>query len=75
MTSSVSHEQLEYDLCDRVLSVLTGGAGRTPTTETDYHYTRTGLPQEKGRLTEWEAGRLVQRDDTYYTYDRAGRLV
>ncbi|MFP1779985.1 RHS repeat domain-containing protein, partial [Lonsdalea quercina] len=27
------------------------------------------------RLTEWEAGRLVQRDDTYYTYDRAGRLV
>ncbi|MFP1937047.1 RHS repeat-associated core domain-containing protein, partial [Lonsdalea quercina] len=63
------------DKTGRVLSVLTGGAGRTPTTETDYHYTRTGLPQEKGRLTEWEAGRLVQRDDTYYTYDRAGRLV
>ncbi|MFP1843947.1 type IV secretion protein Rhs, partial [Lonsdalea quercina] len=68
-------EGYRLDKTGRVLSVLTGGAGRTPTTETDYHYTRTGLPQEKGRLTEWEAGRLVQRDDTYYTYDRAGRLV
>ncbi|ROH76386.1 MULTISPECIES: RHS repeat-associated core domain-containing protein [Lonsdalea] len=68
-------EGYRLDKTGRVLSVLTGGAGRTPTAETDYHYTRTGLPQEKGRLTEWEAGRLVQLDDTYYTYDRAGRLV
>ncbi|SEB04310.1 RHS repeat-associated core domain-containing protein, partial [Lonsdalea quercina] len=68
-------EGYRLDKTGRVLSALTGGAGRTPTAETDYHYTRTGLPQEKGRLTEWEAGRLVQRDDTYYTYDRAGRLV
>ncbi|XKY01662.1 hypothetical protein V6P93_15965 [Dickeya ananatis] len=40
-----------------------------------FHYTRTGLPQEAGRLTEWQSGRLVQHDDTHYQYDKAGRLI
>ncbi|MBI0552834.1 type IV secretion protein Rhs, partial [Pectobacterium parmentieri] len=63
------------DASGRVLSVLSGGAGRTVNTEEEYRYTRSGLPQDATRLTDWQAGRLVQRDDTHYQYDKAGRLI
>ena len=65
----------ELDSSGRVLSVQTGGAGRSRTTEEVYGYTRSGQPQNAGRLVDWQAGRLVQQDDTHYRYDRAGRLV
>ncbi|MBI0473304.1 RHS repeat domain-containing protein, partial [Pectobacterium parmentieri] len=38
-------------------------------------YTRSGLPQDATRLTEWQAGRLTQQDNTHYQYDKAGRLI
>ncbi|AFI92026.1 Rhs-like core protein [Pectobacterium parmentieri] len=57
------------------MSVLSGGAGRSVNTEEQYRYTRSGLPQDATRLTDWQAGRLVQRDDTHYQYDKAGRLI
>ncbi|WP_040002295.1 RHS repeat domain-containing protein, partial [Dickeya chrysanthemi] len=63
------------DATGRVQAVLSGGAGKPVDTTARYHYTRTGLPQEAGRLTEWQSGRLVQHDDTHYQYDRAGRLI
>lgn len=63
------------DASGRVLSVLSGGAGRSVETEETYRYTRSGLPQDATRLTEWQAGRLIQRDDTHYQYDKAGRLI
>uniref|UniRef100_UPI003F6582FC RHS repeat-associated core domain-containing protein n=1 Tax=Pectobacterium aquaticum TaxID=2204145 RepID=UPI003F6582FC len=63
------------DATGRVLSVLSGGAGRAVETDEAYRYTRTGLPQDTARLTEWQAGRLTQHDDTHYQYDKAGRLI
>ncbi|RUR87290.1 type IV secretion protein Rhs [Pectobacterium versatile] len=63
------------DASGRVLSVLSGGAGRTVNTEEQYCYTRSGLPQDATRLTEWQAGRLTQQDNTHYQYDKAGRLI
>ncbi|SHH18802.1 DNA/RNA non-specific endonuclease [Pectobacterium carotovorum] len=63
------------DATGRVLSVLSGGAGRAVETDEAYRYTRNGLPQETARLTEWQAGRLTQHDDTHYQYDKAGRLI
>ncbi|MBL0867605.1 ParB N-terminal domain-containing protein, partial [Pectobacterium carotovorum] len=30
---------------------------------------------DTARLTEWQAGRLTQHDDTHYQYDKAGRLI
>ncbi|KGA25190.1 RHS repeat-associated core domain-containing protein, partial [Pectobacterium odoriferum] len=65
----------KLDATGRVLSVLSGGAGRTVETDEAYRYTRNGLPQETARLTEWQAGRLTQHDDTHYQYDKAGRLI
>ncbi|MEI7348165.1 RHS repeat-associated core domain-containing protein, partial [Dickeya chrysanthemi] len=63
------------DATGRVQAVLSGGAGKPVDTLARFHYTRTGLPQEAGRLTEWQSGRLVQHDDTHYQYDKAGRLI
>ncbi|AFI90760.1 RHS repeat-associated core domain-containing protein [Pectobacterium parmentieri] len=63
------------DASGRVLSVLSGGAGRTVNTEEEYRYTRSGLPQDATRLTDWQAGRLTQQDNTHYQYDKAGRLI
>ncbi|GKV91648.1 hypothetical protein PEC301619_36300 [Pectobacterium carotovorum subsp. carotovorum] len=63
------------DATGRVLSVLSGGAGRAVETDEAYRYTRNGLPQDTARLTEWQAGRLTQHDDTHYQYDKAGRLI
>ncbi len=63
------------DATGRVLSVLSGGTGRAVDTDEAYSYTRNGLPQEISRLTEWQAGRLTQHDDTHYQYDKAGRLI
>ncbi|KGA27718.1 type IV secretion protein Rhs, partial [Pectobacterium brasiliense] len=63
------------DATGRVLSVLSGGTGRTVDTDEAYRYTRNGLPQETSRLTEWQAGRLTQHEDTHYQYDKAGRLI
>ncbi|WP_433915661.1 RHS repeat domain-containing protein [Pectobacterium polaris] len=63
------------DATGRVLSVLSGGAGRAVETDEAYRYTRNGLPQDTTRLTEWQAGRLTQHDDTHYQYDKAGRLI
>ncbi|WP_416054401.1 RHS repeat-associated core domain-containing protein [Pectobacterium carotovorum] len=63
------------DATGRVLSVLNGGAGRAVETDEAYRYTRNGLPQDTARLTEWQAGRLTQHDDTHYQYDKAGRLI
>ncbi|WP_422394029.1 RHS repeat-associated core domain-containing protein [Pectobacterium brasiliense] len=63
------------DATGRVLSVLSGGTGRAVDTDEAYRYTRNGLPQETSRLTEWQAGRLTQHDDTHYQYDKAGRLI
>ncbi len=68
-------EGYRLDATGRVQAVLSGGAGKPVDTTARYHYTRSGLPQEAGRLTEWQAGRLVQHDDTHYQYDRAGRLI
>ncbi|QOL14249.1 RHS repeat-associated core domain-containing protein [Dickeya dianthicola] len=68
-------EGYRLDATGRVQEVLSGGAGKPVDTLARFHYTRTGLPQEAGRLTEWQAGRLVQHDDTHYQYDRAGRLI
>ncbi|WP_308455370.1 RHS repeat-associated core domain-containing protein, partial [Pectobacterium odoriferum] len=65
----------KLDATGRVLSVLSGGVGRTVETDEAYRYTRNGLPQETARLTEWQAGRLTQHDDTHYQYDKAGRLI
>ncbi|APS30710.1 PAAR domain-containing protein [Pectobacterium brasiliense] len=65
----------QLDASGRVLSVLSGGAGRTVNTEEQYRYTRNGLPQDTTRLTEWQAGRLTQQDNTHYQYDKAGRLI
>ncbi|ACX86474.1 YD repeat protein [Pectobacterium parmentieri WPP163] len=65
----------QLDASGRVLSVLSGGAGRTVETEEQYRYTRSGLPQDATRLTEWQAGRLTQQDNTHYQYDKAGRLI
>ncbi len=65
----------QLDASGRVLSVLSGGAGRTVNTEEQYRYTRNGLPQDTTRLTEWQAGRLTQHDGTHYQYDKAGRLI
>ncbi|WP_205624388.1 RHS repeat-associated core domain-containing protein [Pectobacterium carotovorum] len=65
----------QLDASGRVLSVLSGGAGRTVNTEEQYCYTRSGLPQDTTRLTEWQAGRLTQQDNTHYQYDKAGRLI
>ncbi|MCL6318242.1 type IV secretion protein Rhs [Pectobacterium atrosepticum] len=68
-------EGYRLDASGRVLTVLSGGTGRTVNTEEEYRYTRTGLPQDATRLTEWQASRLIQRDDTHYQYDKAGRLI
>ncbi|MGM3162299.1 RHS repeat-associated core domain-containing protein [Dickeya undicola] len=68
-------EGYRLDATGRVQAVLSGGAGKPVDTTARFHYTRTGLPQEAGRLTEWQSGRLVQHDDTHYQYDRAGRLI
>ncbi|NPE50859.1 type IV secretion protein Rhs [Dickeya dadantii] len=68
-------EGYRLDATGRVQEVLSGGAGKPVDTTARFHYTRSGLPQEAGRLTEWQAGRLVQHDDTHYQYDRAGRLI
>ncbi|MEI7210334.1 hypothetical protein WCT90_17700 [Pectobacterium carotovorum] len=38
-----------------MLSVLSGGAGRTVETDEAYRYTRNDLPQDTARLTEWQA--------------------
>ncbi|MCE9732383.1 RHS repeat-associated core domain-containing protein [Pectobacterium sp. IFB5596] len=65
----------QLDASGRVLSVLSGGAGRAVNTEEQYRYTRSGLPQDVTRLTEWQAGRLTQHDNTHYQYDKAGRLI
>ncbi len=65
----------QLDASGRVLSVLSGGAGRTVNTEEQYRYTHSGLPQDAIRLTEWQAGRLTQQDNTHYQYDKAGRLI
>ncbi|WP_420064557.1 RHS repeat-associated core domain-containing protein [Pectobacterium colocasium] len=65
----------QLDASGRVLSVLSGGAGRTVNTEEQYRYTRNGLPQDATRLTDWQAGRLTQQDNTHYQYDKAGRLI
>ncbi|ROP59946.1 RHS repeat-associated protein [Enterobacter sp. BIGb0383] len=65
----------ELDTSGRVLSVFTAGPDRNTTVEERYGYTRSGQPQDAGRLADWQAGRLVQQDDTHYRYDRAGRLV
>ncbi|QKO12532.1 putative deoxyribonuclease RhsA [Dickeya solani] len=68
-------EGYRLDATGRVQEILSGGAGKPVDTTARYHYTRSGLPQEAGRLTEWQSGRLVQRDDAHYQYDRAGRLI
>ncbi|QWT40383.1 RHS repeat-associated core domain-containing protein [Dickeya dadantii] len=68
-------EGYRLDATGRVQEVLSGGAGKPVDTTARFHYTRTGLPQEAGRLTEWQSGRLVQHDDTHYQYDKAGRLI
>jgi len=68
-------EGYRLDASGRVLSVLTGGANRTAEITEQYSYTRTGLPQDEGRLTQWQGGRLVRQDNIHYEYDRAGRLV
>ncbi|WP_236886807.1 RHS repeat domain-containing protein, partial [Dickeya chrysanthemi] len=68
-------EGYRLDATGRVQEVLSGGAGKPVDTTARYHYTRTGLPQEAGRLTEWQSGRLIQHDDAHYQYDRAGRLI
>ncbi len=68
-------EGYRLDATGRVQEVLSGGAGKPVDTTARFHYTRSGLPQEAGRLTEWQSGRLVQHDDTHYQYDRAGRLI
>ncbi|MFP9228583.1 hypothetical protein A0E43_08470 [Pectobacterium cacticida] len=65
----------KLDASGRVLAVLSGGAGRTINTEEEYRYTRSGLPQAATRLTDWQAGRLTQQDNTHYQYDKAGRLI
>ncbi|BES83370.1 hypothetical protein PEC302107_26360 [Pectobacterium araliae] len=48
---------------------------RSANTEEQYRYTRSGLPQDATRLTDWQAGRLTQQDSTHYQYDKAGRLI
>ncbi|BES85623.1 hypothetical protein PEC302110_27200 [Pectobacterium araliae] len=48
---------------------------RSADTEEQYRYTRSGLPQDATRLTDWQAGRLTQQDNTHYQYDKAGRLI
>ncbi|ASY79809.1 hypothetical protein BJK05_07285 [Pectobacterium polaris] len=58
-----------------MLSVLSGGAGSGVNTDEQYRYTRSGLPQDATRLTEWQAGRLTQQDNAHYQYDKAGRLI
>ncbi|MCE9732381.1 hypothetical protein A6301_07215 [Pectobacterium sp. IFB5596] len=64
----------KLDASGRVLLVLSGGAGRGVNTEEECRYTRSGLPQDATRLTDWQAGQLTQQDNTYYQYDKAGLL-
>lgn len=66
---------MHLDSCGRVLSVLTGSPGLRTETAEQYCYARSGQPEEAGRLTQWQAGRLIRRDETHYSYDRAGRLI
>ncbi|MFB3238459.1 RHS repeat-associated core domain-containing protein [Aeromonas salmonicida] len=43
--------------------------------EAQFSYTRQGLPLTEGEHTQWQQGRVSQRGDTHYDYDKAGRLI
>ncbi|MGY6038179.1 hypothetical protein [Aeromonas sp. AE23HZ002T15] len=43
--------------------------------EAQFSYTRQGLPLADGEHTRWQQGRVSQRGDTHYDYDKAGRLI
>ncbi|MFL1915836.1 hypothetical protein ACJW8B_10565 [Plesiomonas shigelloides] len=41
----------------------------------EYSYTRQGLPQAADEYMHWQQGRINQRGNCHYDYDRAGCLI
>ncbi|MEZ6975954.1 RHS repeat-associated core domain-containing protein [Aeromonas sp. S14(2024)] len=63
------------DACGRVLETLSQHPNAGRQREAQFSYTRQGLPLTDGEHTRWQQGRVSQRGDTHYDYDKAGRLV
>ncbi|MDF2403340.1 type IV secretion protein Rhs [Aeromonas sp. 5HA1] len=63
------------DACGRVLETLSQHPSSGRQREAQFSYTRQGLPLTDGEHTQWQQGRVSQRGDIYYDYDKAGRLI
>uniref|UniRef100_UPI0023BA1F01 RHS repeat-associated core domain-containing protein n=1 Tax=Aeromonas salmonicida TaxID=645 RepID=UPI0023BA1F01 len=63
------------DACGRVLETLSQHPNAGRQREAQFSYTRQGLPLTEGEHTQWQQGRVSQRGDTHYDYDKAGRLI
>lgn len=63
------------DACGRVLQQVRQRLGDERQILAEYSYTRQGLPQAADEYMHWQQGRINQRGNCHYDYDRAGRLI